>query len=353
MRARVGRSDMAAFLKLLAPSNNSGTSFGGGGVDSITARQRQGDLSPFNLTFGHAYQEVADLFEFISSSIQEALLDPLNNHPVEYERRFLGSFKKILGSPGWTDNTATFSFMSATQGLQASAEVVTARGVRSVLLIDPVFDHVCKIFRRRGFNELRISEALITDIKRLETLWKQTEFGAIVLVNPNNPTGYSQPLGRIERTLEWAKARRVVVIWDASFRAYDPGLLIDIDAMLASSGSEYILIDDTGKTIPLAGIKAAMVTTSPELASYVRPYRDECLLSLSPIVSESLCAAIRFAELRGGIGHFLKPVAINRTQSRDSFLLCYFLWEPKQINTRERTFALRKNIDGSTHSAEH
>ncbi len=94
-------------------------------------------------------------------------------------------------------------------------------------MITPTFDSVPALFARSGLQMVPVPESRILpscDTGFLDSLG----LGALVVVAPNNPTGAVLAPGQALALVEWAARNRTLLVLDASFRMFDPGLKLDI-----------------------------------------------------------------------------------------------------------------------------
>ncbi|MGW0085333.1 pyridoxal phosphate-dependent aminotransferase [Streptomyces sp. NPDC003393] len=172
---------------------------------------------------------------------------------------------------------------------------VIAKYLRSVQgpvgMITPTFDSVPALFARSGVGMVPIPERRILpdcDTDFLDSLTLST----LVVVAPNNPTGAILAPDQVLALLEWAARRRTLLVLDASFRMFDPGLKLDLVDMANDIGADAATVDDTGKTIPLHDTKVGVLTATRALARDLGSICTDVLLNVSELNIRMLAALL-------------------------------------------------------------
>lgn len=128
-------------------------------------------------------------------------------------------------------------------------------------LIDPCFDNLYLYAAERKVPveplhefQLRQHGADVVD----------TSHDLIVLISPNNPTGWCIPEDHFRAIARKCARDRTTLALDCSFRAYDT-TGYDHYAILQEEGTSHVVIEDTGKTLPTRERKTSIIVCSNDL----------------------------------------------------------------------------------------
>ena len=268
----------------------------------------------FNLTDGHAYRGW--------SSQESALIDRISGifHSVDrrdrvtIEQSYLRTFFTAAGQSFRPDQFEHHLCFTASMALEAIANLVRARGL-TVALVEPCFDNLYDILKRHGVRPERVSEELmcLTGSALAERL-KTIHSDVLMLVSPNNPTGAILKKEALVQIIEFCRLNGRILVLDATFRFYlPPSDVYDQYAMLADSGVDCILVEDTGKTWPTLELKAPFFSVSIGLASQIAHIYSDFVLHVSPV---SVALLEQFIGL--GTAYVREVVAVNRLSLRDA-----------------------------------
>jgi aspartate/methionine/tyrosine aminotransferase len=108
---------------------------------------------------------------------------------------------------------------------------------------------------------------------------------AVFVATPNNPTGAYLSAEALASLADSCAIRGVVLVIDSCFRAFDLRTQFDAYAVLDRSGVEYVVIEDTGKLWPLAGVKLGFVVFSARGRLPISAACSDVLLTASPFVA--------------------------------------------------------------------
>jgi aspartate/methionine/tyrosine aminotransferase len=184
-------------------------------------------------------------------------------------------------------------------------------------LIEPTFDNIPDILKRRGVPLQAISVAASGGYASNVLAAIRTRPGqAIFIVSPNNPTGEYLSVEEFTEIAMTCAALRCVLILDASFRLFEPEAMFDQHSILAAAGTDYVIIEDTGKYWPSLDLKLSYIFASPALRTTLQSIHEDILLNVSPFVS---LLVSRFAKMSAadGLRSVREPIAANRRALRD------------------------------------
>lgn len=261
-----------------------------------------------NLADGHAYrpwnsaelsvvQKVGDIFKTVDRR-QRSLI----------EKSYVETFLNAAGQSYRSDHFAHFMCFTASMALEAIANYLRLRKL-SVALIEPCFDNLHDILVRHDIPLSVIPEALMeAEPAELARLLHKVNSDVLMLVSPNNPTGVQLSQGALKTIIDFCRTNKRILILDATFRFFLPRESVyDQYALLADSGIDCILIEDTGKTWPTLEIKAPFFSVSQTLVAEMAHIYSDFVLHVSPVALRLLQG---FIEL--GVDHVHAIVQTNR-----------------------------------------
>ncbi|MEU5519675.1 aminotransferase class I/II-fold pyridoxal phosphate-dependent enzyme [Streptomyces sp. NPDC047860] len=201
---------------------------------------------------------------------------------------------------------------------------VIAKYLRSVRgpigVLTPTFDSVPALFARSGLDLMPVPEDRILpncDTGFLDSLG----LGALVVIAPNNPTGAILMPNEAFTLLEWAARHNVLLVLDASFRMFDPGLKLDLVEMANDIGADATTVDDTGKTIPLHDTKVGVLTATRSLACDLGSICTDVLLNVSELNIRMLAALLEDDGPQGEAARARAVAAANQRHLEQRFSL--------------------------------
>ncbi|MFF7330637.1 aminotransferase class I/II-fold pyridoxal phosphate-dependent enzyme [Streptomyces sp. NPDC090306] len=261
------------------------------------------DALPFehNLSDGHAFRSwteaesaiIADSARYFAESDRRGG----RRAEADYIRRYLA-----LGAQSYLpDHFTGLMCYSASMGVEIVANLLRVRGL-SVALIEPCFDNIADILLRHGVPLQPLPETALTGgTAVLDELLASLTADVIFLVSPNNPTGTVVGEEAFTRIVEYCRAERKILVLDGCFRVYLTGdQVYDHYGILAASGIDCFVIEDTGKVWPAAELKAPFLSVSPRLVDGVVGTHSDFLLHLSPFTVRLITEFARLAEADGG-----------------------------------------------------
>ena len=277
--------------------------------------QEEVDALPFelNLSDGHAFRPwtraeseiIADSARFFRESDRRGGPEA----EAEYIRRYLA-----LGAQSYIpDHFTGLMSYSASMAVEIVANVLRLRGL-SAALIEPCFDNIADILQRHRVPLEPIPETALTEgPDALERLLGTLTADVIFLVSPNNPTGTVVGEEAFTRIVEHCRTENKLLVLDGCFRVYlSDDEVYDHYGILAASGIDCVVIEDTGKVWPAAELKAPFLCVSPGLVREVKAMHSDFLLHLSPFTVRLITEFLALAEADGG-RHLRELVVRNRT----------------------------------------
>jgi aspartate/methionine/tyrosine aminotransferase len=156
------------------------------------------------------------------------------------------------------------------------------RGMRTGLL-EPAFDNLPLMLRRRDIELHPILERDLLDLAELERKIDAQQLDALFVILPNNPTGFTLNLSDFQSLCELCERKGVTLIVDKTFRLYAREVFDDY-AIMQSSGVEFLVVEDTGKTWPTLDLKVSLLVYKDTIASELRMLYEEIFLCSSNFV---------------------------------------------------------------------
>jgi aspartate/methionine/tyrosine aminotransferase len=278
-------------------------------TENLTHIERLALHSPINLADGHARQS---LHPATMSAVVERF-NGLMSAPVdvtEIEGEFLDALTARSGVP--YNRPRTWISYSASIAIDIVAKLLTRRGLR-VGLVTPTFDNLSALIERNGTELVAVPEEWLTptvDFDRLSSLG----LTALFVVQPNNPTGTSWSQGTWQDVCTWAARNNILLVGDMSFRLFDPDMCWDQLQLAQRTGASLILIEDTGKIVPLHDTKVGVVTCTPDLEAELREIHEAVLLNVSSIDLALITVALGGA--RSGIDEIQRARELVRSNKQ-------------------------------------
>ncbi|MBX9757064.1 MAG: aminotransferase class I/II-fold pyridoxal phosphate-dependent enzyme [Pseudomonadaceae bacterium] len=302
-------------------------------LQQLTDYELVGLQGDFNLSDGHAYHDINDSFPSFPSRLSEIWRDSELTKVNIAESRFKIALAKLIGSETLEASNCYKISPTSSNSIDLVAAYLAAEAPR-VLLVEPTFDNLALLLRRRGCKLQSIDDAIFSDLYRTPELFSLLDllhFDTIFLVNPNNPTGTVIDQKYFGLIAEYCAHRNKVLVLDTTFRMYVINQY-DERAQLEKSGCRYFIIEDTGKTWPTHDLKASLISYSFSCAKKFEKIYDEvylCHSRFAMLIFESLFDLTR---IKGIVPSIQTPV-----NTRHAYLtkqLSNSIVQPKTDRTR-------------------
>jgi aspartate/methionine/tyrosine aminotransferase len=206
----------------------------------------------------------------------EAFVRPFSDIERCAHTAFYGAMGQLMAPIGTGRILSTYS---STIALDIVARVLAER-ISDVAVLHPTFDNIADLFRARGLRLRPITE------QQIDTgLWHPpADVGAVVVVTPNNPTGWILRRASLRRLAAACARAGQVLVMDSSFRGQDPRAHYDTYQVLEESGVEWAVVEDTGKLWSVSELKAGFLSWSAgSTLRFVKAF-DEVMLSVSAVI---------------------------------------------------------------------
>jgi aspartate/methionine/tyrosine aminotransferase len=227
-------------------------------------------------------------------------------------------------------------------------------------LIEPCFDNLHDLLKHMQVPLTPLDESLFRDSDGLYQRLTEAarEVDALVIVDPNNPTGFSLFANGTEAFCELVRYCRdhdKLLVLDLCFAAFMLAAGLprpDLYAILEESGVRYIAMEDTGKTWPLQDAKCATLMASQDIDREIYNIVTSVLLNVSPFI---LKLVTRYIEDSGadGFASVRELLAHNRQLAIDGLDQTQLSYCPPQIPTSVAWFRIdAEQLDADRLQAE-
>jgi aspartate/methionine/tyrosine aminotransferase len=191
----------------------------------------------------------------------------------------------------------------------------------NVALVEPTFDNIADILKRHQID-LHSIELLPEQPYVASVLDAVAEVDSIYLVLPNNPTGHVLSSADFARIAAVCHEHATTLILDVSFRLHDDRTLYDQYEILNAAGTDYIVIEDTGKIWPTLDLKLSYLLASGRYRRPITNVHNDILLNVSPFIS-GLVQRYAIFSLGDGLRSVRDVVEQNRRMLRRSLITAF------------------------------
>jgi aspartate/methionine/tyrosine aminotransferase len=266
-----------------------------------------------NLTDGHARLELTTEQAAVVARIPEMFAVASHRPFPDIETAAHRAFLDAIGQRSAPVGTGRIlSCYSSTLATDIVARALPAGTLTAVL--HPTFDNIADLFVTRGLKLVPFSEERL-----LGQDWPGSPVKAIVVTHPNNPTGLVTPEGHLRSLAEHAVRHGQTVIIDASFRGQVREAQYDSYAVLDAAGTDWIVLEDTGKLWPMHELKIGMLAYSERTKLPIERAFSESLLAASPVVLQ-LVGALAADWVDGGYERARTLLERNRAVVRETIV---------------------------------
>ncbi len=260
--------------------------------EDITQHEIAALKTRFNLADAHTHQSQSASQQRIVASLPQLWYRAENQTQHQSEQEFIEAFYRFHGQHrALQRKDEIYLLYAASIGMHITATYLRKHNMR-VGLIEPCFDNLHDLMKHMQVPMSPLSERLFHEPSAIygNLLEHATELDAIVLVDPNNPTGFSLfspgPLAFLEVVrfcLDYDKLL-IIDLCFAAFMLTSGQPRCDVYAILEDAGVRYIAMEDTGKTWPLQDAKCATIMASRDINEDIYNIVTSVLLNVSPFI---------------------------------------------------------------------
>lgn len=277
---------------------------------SLTEHEIYGLAVECNLADGHSYISAKKHFNSVLCDLP-GLWDSAAETPIpQMEKKFKNIFAEYFSLFGLKAHEHFSVCPTASNSIDIVGAWAQARSLK-VGLIEPTFDNLAQLLRRRGVELEAIPESVFADPGLLENSILEKNLDALFLVNPNNPTGAVVDAVKMSKIVDLCLRHNVILLFDVSFR-FCHREIIDEYALLIEKGASFIILEDTGKQWPTLDAKASLLSYSEDLADEIRLIYEELYLCCSNFTLSVITAFIEATLKKGGVSYMQALIDENQ-----------------------------------------
>ncbi|WP_339532152.1 aminotransferase class I/II-fold pyridoxal phosphate-dependent enzyme [Pseudomonas mucidolens] len=273
-------------------------------LEDITQHEISALKTRHNLADAHTHQHQSHTQAAIVRKLPLLWDRAQNLTQYESEQAFIKAFYQFHGQyHALQRSDEIYLVYAASVAMHITATFLRKHNM-SVGLIEPCFDNLHDLLKHMEVPMTPLPEAILSDPTQVYRLLKKhaSHLDAIFLVDPNNPTGTSMFADGPETFIEVARYCRdhnKILILDfcfASFLKVTGRKRVDAYAILDEVGTDYLVMEDTGKTWPLQDTKCATLMSSRRLNPEIYSIVTSVLLNVSPFILQVVTEYINDSE---------------------------------------------------------
>ncbi|MCP1454291.1 pyridoxal phosphate-dependent aminotransferase [Pseudomonas kilonensis] len=269
--------------------------------EDITQHEISALKTRFNLADAHTHQDQSVTQQEIVNRLPELWYRAQSQSQYQSEQEFIQAFFTFHGQEhALKRHDEIYLVYAASIAMHITATYLRKRNM-SVGLIEPCFDNLHDLLKHMEVPLTPLDEALLqssTDVyAKLQAAAANVD--AIFLVDPNNPTGtsmFAEGADTFVEVARYCKDHGKLLILDFCFAAFIKaagGSRVDAYAILDDIGTQYIIMEDTGKTWPLQDTKCATIMSSQVINADIYSIVTSVLLNVSPFILNVVTQYIR------------------------------------------------------------
>lgn len=260
--------------------------------EDITQHEIAALKTRFNLADAHTHQSQSRSQRRIVESLPSLWYRAENQTQYQSEQEFIETFYRFHGQHrALQRKEEIYLVYAASIGMHITATYLKKHNMR-VGLIEPCFDNLHDLMKHMQVPMSPLGELLFRDHSAIygNLVEHAIDLDALVLVDPNNPTGFSLFSPGPEAFLEVVRFcvdYDKLLVLDLCFAAFiltSGQARCDVYAILEDAGVRYIAMEDTGKTWPLQDAKCATIMASRDLNEDIYNIVTSVLLNVSPFI---------------------------------------------------------------------
>ncbi|MBC3364640.1 aminotransferase class I/II-fold pyridoxal phosphate-dependent enzyme [Pseudomonas sp. SWRI154] len=269
--------------------------------EDITQHEISALKTRFNLADAHTHQDQSATQREIVNRLPELWYRAQGQSQYQSEQEFIQAFFTFHGQEhALKRHNEIYLVYAASIAMHITATYLRKRNMR-VGLIEPCFDNLHDLLKHMEVPLTPLDETLLQSPTNVYAKLQSAaaNVDAIFLVDPNNPTGTSMFAKGADTFVEvarYCKDHGKLLILDFCFAAFFKaagGSRVDAYAILDDIGTQYIIMEDTGKTWPLQDTKCATIMASQAINPDIYSIVTSVLLNVSPFILNVVTQYIR------------------------------------------------------------
>ncbi|RON11797.1 aminotransferase class I/II-fold pyridoxal phosphate-dependent enzyme [Pseudomonas frederiksbergensis] len=289
---------------------------------NLTELEVFGLSAKYNLADGHSYISAEKHFNTVLSELPALWYSATEVSIPDMERLFKNKFAEYFGLEGLSKHASFSVCPTASNSIDIVGAWARSMNYR-VGLVEPTFDNLAQLLRRREVELEAISEIVLADLILLEGLLVSKQLDVLFMVNPNNPTGTVIDSIAMSNIVELCSRLDVVLVLDTSFRFCHKSE-IDEYRLLKEKSCSFVILEDTGKQWPTLDTKASLLSYSTDLEHGIRSIYEEIYLCCSNFSLRVIIAFIDATLKKGGISYMqtiiTKNIEIAKAELKNSLV---------------------------------
>lgn len=277
--------------------------------NNLTELEVFGLSAQYNLADGHSYISAEKHFNPVLSDLSALWRSAIEVPIPEMEQLFKNKFAEYFNLEGMKQHECYSICPTASNSIDIVGAWARSRHYK-VGLVEPTFDNLAQLLRRREVELEAISENVLADLELLEDCLTARQLDVLFLVNPNNPTGTVIDAVAMTEIIDLCSRLGVILILDTSFR-FCHITRIDEYALLLEKGCSFIILEDTGKQWPTLDTKASLLSYSADLEPDIRNIYEEIYLCCSNFSLRVIIAFIDETLKKGGLSYMQSIISKN------------------------------------------
>ncbi|MCH2231150.1 MAG: aminotransferase class I/II-fold pyridoxal phosphate-dependent enzyme [Crocinitomicaceae bacterium] len=248
---------------------------------SLTEFEVKGLSKKYSFADGHAYQDIPKAFKDTFDQLSSIWQKSIKESHATLEDNFKTKFGQLMGSNALINHNCFSICPTASNSIDITGAWLSSKGYKTGL-IEPSFDNIYLLFKRRGVDVFPIPENDFLDIVTLRERVRENGLNCLALVSPNNPTGFKLSKEEFRELSNFCKEENLMLVLDTTFRFF-ANEVYDEYSIILHDNIDFVVIEDTGKTFPTLDLKVSLMVYSNSITREMRLLYEEIYLCTSKI----------------------------------------------------------------------
>ena len=291
--------------------------------NDITQHEIAALKTRFNLADAHTHQGQSASQRRIVENLPNLWYSAENHSQHQSEQEFIETFYTASGQYRALERkNEIYLVYAASIGMHITATYLQKKRLK-LGLIEPCFDNLHDLMKHMELPISPLPESLLGDPSAVYRNLQEHagQLDAIVLVDPNNPTGFSllsPDTDAFREVVRFCVDYDKMLILDLCFAAFilaSGHQRPDVYAILEDSGVSYIAMEDTGKTWPLQDAKCSTIMASRDVNDEIYKIVTSVLLNVSPFILKLVTRYVQDSAA-DSFASVSEPLELNRQRVR-------------------------------------